>query len=91
MSQYHIHLFNFFAGRGCAAAVVRVWLSPEFDVPPLEHCGEKTATDHWQYVSQGQTTRISFTSADKAIGAQVSLKEENIVQQILSFNLFQMI
>ncbi|XP_063703683.1 tolloid-like protein 2 isoform X2 [Culicoides brevitarsis] len=56
--------------RGCAAAVVRVWLSPEFDVPPLEHCGEKGATEHWQYVSQGQTTRISFTSADKAIGAQ---------------------
>lgn len=41
-------------------------------MPPLEMCGEKTATEHWQYLTQGQTGRVSFTSADKAIGAQVS-------------------
>lgn len=60
------------SGRGCAAAVLRLWLSPDSDMPPLEMCGEKTATEHWQYLTQGQTGRVSFTSADKAIGAQVS-------------------
>ncbi|XP_058812788.1 uncharacterized protein LOC131677148 isoform X2 [Topomyia yanbarensis] len=68
--------FDFFgiegepATRGCAAAVMRLWLSPESDMPPIEMCGEKPAMEHWQYVTQGQTARISFTSADKAIGAQ---------------------
>uniref|UniRef100_A0AAG5D1L3 CUB domain-containing protein n=1 Tax=Anopheles atroparvus TaxID=41427 RepID=A0AAG5D1L3_ANOAO len=58
------------ATRGCAAAVMRLWLSPDSDMPPIEMCGEKPALEHWQYVTQGQTARISFTSADKAIGAQ---------------------
>ncbi|XP_035782349.1 uncharacterized protein LOC118461287 isoform X4 [Anopheles albimanus] len=58
------------ATRGCAAAVMRLWLSPDSDMPPIEMCGEKPAMEHWQYVTQGQTARISFTSADKAIGAQ---------------------
>ncbi|XP_055639322.1 cubilin isoform X3 [Toxorhynchites rutilus septentrionalis] len=58
------------ATRGCAAAVLRLWLSPDTDMPPIEMCGEKPAMEHWQYVTQGQTARISFTSADKAIGAQ---------------------
>ncbi|XP_062560041.1 uncharacterized protein LOC134224624 [Armigeres subalbatus] len=58
------------ATRGCAAAVLRLWLSPESDMPPIEMCGEKPAMENWQYVTQGQTARISFTSADKAIGAQ---------------------
>ncbi|XP_039445529.1 cubilin isoform X4 [Culex pipiens pallens] len=68
--------FDFFAiegepaTRGCAAAVMRLWLSPDSDMPPIEMCGEKPAMEHWQYVTQGQTARISFTSADKAIGAQ---------------------
>lgn len=51
---------------------MRLWLSPDSDMPPIEMCGEKPAMEHWQYVTQGQTARISFTSADKAIGAQVS-------------------
>ncbi|XP_065095868.1 uncharacterized protein LOC135717643 isoform X4 [Ochlerotatus camptorhynchus] len=58
------------ATRGCAAAVMRLWLSPDSDMPPIEMCGEKPAVENWQYVTQGQTARISFTSADKAIGAQ---------------------
>ncbi|XP_021693259.1 uncharacterized protein LOC5576365 isoform X2 [Aedes aegypti] len=58
------------ATRGCAAAVLRLWLSPDSDMPPIEMCGEKPAMENWQYVTQGQTARISFTSADKAIGAQ---------------------
>ncbi|XP_055525467.1 cubilin isoform X3 [Wyeomyia smithii] len=68
--------FDFFgiegepATRGCAAAVMRLWLSPDSDMSPIEMCGEKPAMEHWQYVTQGQTARISFTSADKAIGAQ---------------------
>lgn len=41
-------------------------------MPPIEMCGEKTLTDTWQYITQGQSARISFTSADKAIGALVT-------------------
>lgn len=59
-------------GRGCAAAALRLWLEPNSDVPPIELCGEKALNDHWQYITLGQTARLSFTSADKAIGAQVS-------------------
>jgi hypothetical protein len=44
---------------------------PDSDLPPIEMCGEKALNEHWQYITQGQTARISFTSADKAIGAQV--------------------
>ena len=36
-------------------------------------CGEKVPADIWQYITQGQSARISFTSADKAIGALVYL------------------
>lgn len=59
------------SGRGCAAAALRLWLMPDSDVPPIELCGEKALNEHWQYITQGQTARLSFTSADKAIGAQV--------------------
>jgi len=59
------------SGRGCAAAALRLWLLPDSDLPPIEMCGEKALNEHWQYITQGQTARISFTSADKAIGAQV--------------------
>lgn len=61
-----------FLGRGCAAAVVRLWLSPETDLPPLEHCGEKGSAERWDYLSQSSSTKISFISADKTIGAMVS-------------------
>ncbi|CAO1427442.1 unnamed protein product [Diamesa serratosioi] len=74
---YKIFLnFEFFgvegdpASRGCAAAALRLWLLPDSDMPPIEMCGEKALNDHWQYLTQGQSARISFTSADKAIGAQ---------------------
>lgn len=60
------------SGRGCAAAALRLWLLPDSDLPPIEMCGEKALNEHWQYITQGQSARISFTSADKAIGAQVS-------------------
>lgn len=40
-------------------------------------CGEKALNEHWQYITQGQSARISFTSADKAIGAQVSVNDIN--------------
>lgn len=68
-------------GRGCAAAALRLWLSPDSDMPPIEMCGEKTLTDTWQYITQGQSARISFTSADKAIGALVTTP----VKLILAF------
>ncbi|XP_070502962.1 cubilin isoform X3 [Chironomus tepperi] len=58
------------ASRGCAAAALRLWLLPDSDLPPIEMCGEKALNEHWQYITQGQSARISFTSADKAIGAQ---------------------
>lgn len=59
-------------GRGCAAAVTRLWIDPENDLPPLEHCGEKGTAEVWQYLTQSNSCKISFTSADKSIGAQVS-------------------
>ncbi|XP_055680317.1 cubilin isoform X3 [Lutzomyia longipalpis] len=57
------------AGRGCPAAVLRLWTFPESDAAPQEVCGEK-GSDHWHYMSQGQTARVSFTTTDKTIGAQ---------------------
>lgn len=60
----------FHAGRGCPAAVLRLWTFPESDAAPQELCGEKLA-EQWHYMSQGQTARISFTTTDKTIGAQV--------------------
>lgn len=70
--MYNGYIPSSIPARGCAAAVLRLWLSPDSDMPPIEMCGEKPAMENWQYVTQGQTARISFTSADKAIGAQVS-------------------
>jgi hypothetical protein len=70
MSQ-NVHKITFIPGRGCAAAALRLWLLPDSDLPPIEMCGEKALNEHWQYITQGQSARISFTGADKAIGAQV--------------------
>lgn len=42
--------------RGCPAAVVRVWSSN--DGLPLELCGEKSADDRWEYMSESNTMRI---------------------------------
>jgi hypothetical protein len=61
----------FVLGRGCPAAVLRLWLAPDTDMAPHELCGEK-GNDAWQYLTLGNTARVSFTSADKTIGAQVS-------------------
>lgn len=61
-----------FTGRGCPAAVVRIWTNPEKESPPIELCGEKGATDPWHYMSDGSMARISFTTTDKTVGAPVS-------------------
>ncbi|KAJ6637891.1 Cubilin [Pseudolycoriella hygida] len=56
-------------GRGCPAAVLRVWTAPDSEQAPFELCGERTAGLNWHYVSIGQSSRISFTTTDKTIGA----------------------
>ncbi|KAH8381283.1 hypothetical protein KR093_001737 [Drosophila rubida] len=58
------------AGRGCPAAVLRLWVNVDSDQPPVELCGEKPAIEQWHYISTGQTARISFTTSDKTVGAQ---------------------
>lgn len=62
-----------FKGRGCPAAVVRLWTSLETESAPLEICGEKGTNEDWHYISTGQSVRISFTTTDKTIGALVSI------------------
>lgn len=57
-----------FPARGCPAAVVRLWHT--LSGIPIELCGEKVATDKWQYTSEGSTMRIAFIAADKSVGAQ---------------------
>lgn len=42
---------------------------------PQEICGEKSATEKWPTVSDSGTVRISFTTTDKTIGAQVNILE----------------
>lgn len=64
------------AGRGCPAAVLRLWVNVDSDQPPVELCGEKPAIEQWHYISTGQTARISFTTSDKTVGAQVSTKNK---------------
>uniref|UniRef100_A0A8D8LJ60 Cubilin n=3 Tax=Cacopsylla melanoneura TaxID=428564 RepID=A0A8D8LJ60_9HEMI len=56
------------AGRGCSAAVVRVWNTK--DDPPLELCGEKGSKDKWEFLSESNEMRLSFISAEKSVGAQ---------------------
>lgn len=58
-------------GRGCPAAVLRVWTAPDTEQAPFELCGERAAGLNWHYVSIGQSSRISFTTTDKTIGAPV--------------------
>lgn len=59
--------------RGCPAAVLRLWVNADSDQPPLELCGEKPSIEQWHYISTGQTARISFTTSDKTVGAQVRI------------------
>ncbi|XP_055847931.1 uncharacterized protein LOC129913342 isoform X3 [Episyrphus balteatus] len=56
--------------RGCPAAVLRMWTNVDSEAAPIELCGEKPPTEHWHYISTGQSARISFTTTDKTIGAQ---------------------
>ncbi|XP_031631169.1 uncharacterized protein LOC116345699 isoform X2 [Contarinia nasturtii] len=57
--------------RGCPAAALRIWLTPDQpELAPIELCGEKTTGDIWHYISNGQNARISFITTDKTIGAQ---------------------
>lgn len=52
--------------------MLRLWVNVDSDQPPVELCGEKPAIEQWHYISTGQTARISFTTSDKTVGAQVS-------------------
>lgn len=58
-------------GRGCPAAVFRLWTAPDSDHAPIELCGDKPNGEAWHYVSDGQYARVSFTTTDKTIGAPV--------------------
>ncbi|XP_017776055.1 PREDICTED: cubilin isoform X2 [Nicrophorus vespilloides] len=55
-------------GRGCPAAVLRLWTNMAGS--PIELCGEKGVDDKWQYLSDSNSIRFSFITADKAVGAQ---------------------
>jgi hypothetical protein len=46
----------FVTGRGCPAAVVRLWHTN--NGPPLELCGEKPSTERWQYLSENNSMQI---------------------------------
>ncbi|XP_015514875.1 tolloid-like protein 1 isoform X1 [Neodiprion lecontei] len=56
------------SARGCPAAVLRMWHM--VSAPPLELCGVKSADAKWSYVSEDNNMRLSFISADKAVGQQ---------------------
>lgn len=68
-----------YTGRGCPAAVLRIWVSPGSDLAPVELCGEKPFADSWHYLSQEQAMRVSFTTTDKTIGAGVSHNYVDVV------------
>ncbi|KAH0999211.1 hypothetical protein HUJ05_009553 [Dendroctonus ponderosae] len=54
------------SGRGCPAAVLRLWT--DIAAPGKELCGEKATTDKWEYISATNQMRLSFITADKAVG-----------------------
>ncbi|XP_024938391.1 bone morphogenetic protein 1 isoform X2 [Cephus cinctus] len=56
------------SARGCPAAVLRMWYS--ISTPPLELCGVKSPESKWSYLSDDNNMRLSFISADKAVGQQ---------------------
>lgn len=58
-------------------------MNVDSDQPPVELCGEKPAIEQWHYISTGQTARISFTTSDKTVGAQVSEKEQEEEEEIV--------
>ncbi|XP_072756376.1 tolloid-like protein 1 isoform X2 [Anoplolepis gracilipes] len=54
--------------RGCPAAVLRMWYS--LTTTPREFCGVKTPDTEWSFISEDNNMRLSFISADKAVGQQ---------------------
>ncbi|XP_026824428.1 tolloid-like protein 2 isoform X2 [Ooceraea biroi] len=54
--------------RGCPAAVLRMWYS--LTSTPNELCGVKTTDANWGFLSEDNNMRLSFISADKAVGQQ---------------------
>ncbi|KAF7387852.1 hypothetical protein HZH66_010619 [Vespula vulgaris] len=52
--------------RGCPAAVLRMWYSSSS--APIELCGAKNNNTNWSFVSEDNNMRLSFISADKAVG-----------------------
>lgn len=44
------------SGRGCPAAVLRLW--NDLTSTPIELCGEKPITEKWQYISISNTMRF---------------------------------
>nr|XP_027195182.1 uncharacterized protein LOC113789799 isoform X1 [Dermatophagoides pteronyssinus] len=53
--------------RGCPGAIVRVW--PNLNQKPIELCGEKLNRRDKQYISENNVIRITFLTAQKAVGA----------------------
>ncbi|XP_036147288.1 cubilin isoform X2 [Monomorium pharaonis] len=53
-------------GRGCPAAVLRMWDS--LTSAPRELCGVKDPEAKWSFLSEDNNMRLSFISADKAVG-----------------------
>ncbi|XP_032681365.1 cubilin isoform X3 [Odontomachus brunneus] len=56
------------SARGCPAAVLRMWYS--LTSTPRELCGMKPSEVKWSYISEDNNMRLSFISADKAVGQQ---------------------
>ncbi|EFN64302.1 Cubilin [Camponotus floridanus] len=54
--------------RGCPAAVLRMWYS--LMSTPHELCGVRTSDTKWHFLSEDNNMRLSFISADKAVGQQ---------------------
>lgn len=55
------------ASRGCPGAVVRIW--KDLASPPIELCGEGLTNDTRQFISSTEMLRLSFITADKAVGS----------------------
>ncbi|XP_046913472.2 uncharacterized protein LOC124494340 isoform X1 [Dermatophagoides farinae] len=53
--------------RGCPGAIVRVW--PDLNQKSIELCGEKLNLRDKQYISDNNVMRITFLTAQKAVGA----------------------
>ncbi|XP_014468464.1 PREDICTED: dorsal-ventral patterning tolloid-like protein 1 isoform X2 [Dinoponera quadriceps] len=56
------------SARGCPAAVLRMWYS--LTSTPRELCGMKPTDAKWSFMSEDNNMRLSFISADKAVGQQ---------------------